>query len=248
MANRTGVIGWMDAPRLDSALLRLEAAIERAHPGSTTPLQILASVDLVVVLSGGEQPRVRQIVEIDVAEDGYRPRLLFLTGQAPVTTALVPVGLPSFIDELGDVGQNVLADDLRHAVGDTVPLPSQPLEQSTAWEHEELSPPRGVPIPAAQPAPVLDPDLASAPPPGWELDRLGDELLDGQDEGSSPGHAVLAATFGLAPPPTPPGVSPEAGPSFEDALRRAQDRDRELKAELGDEYITSMPDADAEER
>jgi hypothetical protein len=67
--------------------------------------------------------------------------------------------------------------------------------------------------------------LKHAPPPGWELDRLGEE--DWADDGSSPSNAedaAMAATFGLAPPPRPVGYKGEAV-SFAELLKRTKERD-----------------------
>ena len=38
------------------------------------------------------------------------------------------------------------------------------------------------------------------PPPGWELDQLPDELVGEEDPMGSADDAVMAATYGLAPP------------------------------------------------
>ena len=92
LAETSGVAAWLDARRLDIALLRLEAGIERSQQGTTPPVQVLAGVNLVVVVSDIDGPRVREVAEVRLAEDGYRPQLLFSTGVPPIEAALVPVG------------------------------------------------------------------------------------------------------------------------------------------------------------
>ncbi len=110
MAGTSGVVGWVDARRLDRVLVRYEAAVD---PGAQTPLHVVAGVDLVVVLQGVGGAKVREIAEITMAADGYRPQLLFATGMPPSPQALVPLASPTFIDELAAHGFGVLADELK---------------------------------------------------------------------------------------------------------------------------------------
>ena len=119
-----------------------------------------------------------------------------------------------------------------------------------AEEFEEEMPPFDVIRPnervglrAVSAPPPMDDELADAPPPGWELDRLGDALVEEPAVQQDADHAMMAASFGLAPPPTPPGVQQETiGHSFEDALQRARERDEELRAELGEEHTHTEKD------
>ena len=249
LTTASGAVALIEARRLDRALVRYEAAAERLSEGrGTTPLSVIAGVDFVVVVSGEGGPRVREVAEIAMVEDGYRPRLLFASGVPPVPSALVPVAEPSCLEELARAGFGVLVDELRHATQDLTAaapcLPSRPAHQSTPVP---APPPRssvarvasGATIVEAAPSPPrFDPALEDAPPPGWELDRLPEESTDPGSGGSrSTEDAALAATFGLGPPPPPPGVAPlsaeNAGAStdsttFADALKRARARDEEL--------------------
>lgn len=74
---------------------------------------------------------------------------------------------------------------------------------------------------------AVDADLASAPPPGWELDQLPDVAVQSGEAGIvDPDAARIAASFGLAPPPRPAGV-PEPQGSFAEALDRVRRAARE---------------------
>ena len=228
MCERSGVVGWVDARRLDRALMRLELGF-----GAAAPLQMLAALDLVVVMSDQPAVQVTEVAELTLADEGYRPRLLFSTGFPPVPTSLVPVQAPSFLAELSRTGFGVLADELRHAVPAPrrVEPPAAGVEP-TRRRPDDVSPraaPRS-PSPAPTPAPVAD----DAPPPGWEIDRMGAvEAADGGANQSAE-DANLAATFGLGPPPRPATLRQgEAGRSFDEALQRA--RARAESGEPGDE-------------
>jgi hypothetical protein len=263
MATSSGVVGWLDARRLDRVLVRYEAAIDLRSPRAQAPLQVVAGVDLVVVLQAGAA-RVREIAEITMAADGYRPQLLFSTGFPPSPLALVPLAAPSFIDELAASGFSVLADELRAVVPRVSPepedhvrtvsraraiatqldeveeiAPEAPRRQSGAGRdplgiREALrSPQRG---PESRPDPAV-PEipravveaLRHAPPPGWELDRAGgEEWVDDNAAGGNAEDAVMAATFGLAPPPRPAGYKGEAV-SFAELLKKARDRDPQVE-------------------
>jgi len=238
----------VESRRIDRLLMRLElAADERAANAGQGPLAILAGLDLVVVASQTGGVRVREIAEIAMSEAGYQPRLLFTSNLPPVPTALVPVAVPQFVDELHQAGFAVLADELRHAAhsverGPAVLSPS-PREERVEPARPMVSAPRTRPVlvptsvePAGFVPPRLDPSLADAAPPGWELDRLPAEDIVGLDTGPRTAEAAtLAATFGLAPPPPPPGVMPMSaetltsmsgeGSSFAEALKRARVRD-----------------------
>ncbi|OGQ91010.1 MAG: hypothetical protein A2289_00885 [Deltaproteobacteria bacterium RIFOXYA12_FULL_58_15] len=247
-AHGSHVVAWIDAARLDRALMRFEVGVERAG-GSTAPLHVLAGIDLVVVMTRGEMPRVSQIAEITLAEEGYRPQLLFASNLPPVPTALMPVASPSFLDELERAGQNVLADELRH-VGPSHPVttrapvvpaaaPVVPAAAPVAVEPMVRISSRPVVETSLGPTPRFDPALRDAPPPGWELDQLEEEVPSEDGATASPEDATLAATFGLAPPPPPPGAVPLSSVllggveqrSFDEAMRRARARDDLLREE-----------------
>ena len=73
----------------------------------------------------------------------------------------------------------------------------------------------------------LDDEFAS---PGWELEHLGESLEadDGAPEGSSE-DSIMAATYGLAPPPRPRGVRVPENPGFSEALQEAKVRDEAFR-------------------
>ncbi|MEO1483777.1 MAG: hypothetical protein AAFU77_16840 [Myxococcota bacterium] len=226
------LVSWIGASRLDQALMRYEAAFERADPRLNAQLQVLVSVDLVVTLSGG---RVHHIAEVAMVEDGYRPRLLFAPGEAPMQNSLVPVDVPSFVHELRVAGQGPLAEELIHAAGAFVP-PADPVTPRPTVPSTASPPPVGSVAGSSVPKRPSGPSAAiarrsvsvedmeslrDAPPPGWELDQLGDEDLPTlESEEQTADDAVLAATYGLAPPPRPRGVPGEA---FNDILKKMRD-------------------------
>ncbi len=264
MTVSSGVVGWLDARRLDRVLVRYEASIDVRAPRAQAPLQVVAGVDLVVVLQGGGPPRVRELAEITMAADGYRPQLLFATGMAPSPYALVPLAAPSFIDELAAAGHGVLADELRAVVPRATPpdddhghmvsraraiaaqldeeveeVPAEPARRpgrdsghgrDPLGIREALRPQgrsveqRSEPAVPEIPKAVVE-ALRHAPPPGWELDRLGDDNWgDDSAGGGNAEDAAMAATFGLAPPPRPAGYKGEAV-SFSELLKRARERE-----------------------
>jgi hypothetical protein len=118
MTQVSGLVGWADARRLERVLVRYEAAIDSATPQAQAPLQVVAGIDIVVIVrsSGqGTPARVNEIAEVTMSSEGYQPQLLFATGYAPSPSALVPLAAPSFVDELSQSGFSVLADELRAA-------------------------------------------------------------------------------------------------------------------------------------
>ena len=264
MSASSGVVGWLDARRLDRVLVRYEAAIDLRAPRAQAPLQVVAGVDLIVVLQGGGAPRVRELAEITMAADGYRPQLLFAMGMPPSPLALVPLAAPSFIDELAAAGHGMLADELRAVMPRAAPQAADPgqtlvraraiasqLDEEDVEELPEVprrvahresghrdplgirealrsqgkaAPPHADPPVPEIPRAVVE-ALRHAPPPGWELDRLGEENWVDEHGGSGNAEdAAMAATFGLAPPPRPAGYKGEAV-SFSELLKRARERD-----------------------
>lgn len=227
MCERSGVVGWVDARRLDRALMRLELGF-----GDAAPLSMLAALDLAVVVSDQPGVQVVEVAELTLADEGYRPRLLFSTGFPPVPASLVPVQAPSFLAELARAGFGVLADELRHAAPAprrAEPSAAPPIEP-TRRRSDELSPRAASRAPSPTPAAVSE----DSPPPGWEIDRMGAvEAADGGANQSAE-DANLAATFGLGPPPRPATLRQgEAGRSFDEALQRA--RARAESGEPGDD-------------
>jgi hypothetical protein len=216
-----GVAAWLDARRLDRALMRFELAVVPPEDRASAALAMLSSLDLVVIVSDAGAPRVLEISELVMVEDGYRPRSLFATGNAPVPTALVPVSAPGFSAELAPAGFAVLADELRHATGAPRRVAPGP--------EPRREPPR---------APIIETPgtgtgaLVAPPPhttPGWELDQLSTEDLgDGSGELGEQ-DATMAATYGLAPPPRPPSLRDVK--TFDEAMRRAKERDDEASGD-----------------
>ncbi|MEM6533377.1 MAG: hypothetical protein AAF654_12180 [Myxococcota bacterium] len=226
------LVAWIGASRLDQALMRYEAAFERRDPRLNSQMQMLVSVDLVVTLNGG---RVHNIAEIAMVEDGYRPRLLFTSGEPPMQNSLVPVDVPSFIHELRVAGLGPLAEELAHVAGEFAPpvVAETSRPAPTAPVEDAASDPRVAPV--SVPAPIRTVDvqaieaLRDAPPPGWELDQLSDEELPSFDsEEQSADDATLAATYGLAPPPKPKGA---AGEAFNDILKKMRDGEMDGESE-----------------
>jgi hypothetical protein len=62
------------------------------------------------------------------------------------------------------------------------------------------SPGRGV---AQEPLPTPVVEREDVPPPGWELDQLTDDAVGEDTRVGTSNDAVMAATYGLAPPPPP---------------------------------------------
>jgi hypothetical protein len=214
LRERSGVVGWIDARRLDRALMRFELGF-----GGAAPLQVLAALDLIVVVSDRPAPHVTEVAEVVLADDGYRPRLLFASGLPPVPSALVPVEAPSFVTELLHAGFAVLADELRHAgpASRRVEVPAPPRDSPPAR--------RGLDEPAARPARPAAPVPTDAPPPGWEIDRMATTEAGEGGANQTADDANLAARFGLGPPPRPASLRHgEAGRSFDEALRHARER------------------------
>lgn len=223
LTKASSVVAWTNACNLQRALTRYEAIVDLSGD-CHTPLQVLAGIDLVVIIGRIDGPRVSEVAEICVSDDGYRPRLLFTANAGPVKHALVPVAPPSFLEEIRLAGQSVLADDLFYASA-----PSQ-MELATSDEHlpgtvpatsKQVSMPgQNVPKPeenrvfeAAPSVPSTDPSLENAQPPGWELDQINDQHANPSTvenktiEALRSEDAMMAATFGLAPPPAPLGMS-----------------------------------------
>ena len=103
-----------------------------------------------------------------------------------------------------------------------------------------VEPPANPPLPGVD---MSEPDDASAP--GWELDELGDEVVEDTSGGvSASDYAAMAAAYGLGPPPPPPGASSSGleGTTFDNALRRAKAREEQLLAEEEDDDNGTGPE------
>ncbi|MEO0459980.1 MAG: hypothetical protein AAF219_03980 [Myxococcota bacterium] len=240
----TGVsrVSWIGAMRLDQALIRYEVELERAYRDVSTQMQVLAGVDLVLQVD--RTCRVREIAEIAMADDGYRPLRLFVSGAPPAQHTLVPGEVPSFLEEMRESGRGALADELAQAAAG----PMAPLSRAVGPTNVTSMAPPPAPVASGSASPPssligsaamgagssprregLD-ALRDAPPPGWELDQLSDDDLPdfGNPEGSVD-DANLAATYGLAPPPKPRGVG--ATESFDEILKRMRDGEIDGEAE-----------------
>lgn len=206
MGQGCGVAARLEARSLERGLMRFEAASEDASGRSTTPLHVLASLDLVVVLDETQPPRVRQVAEIALYEDGYRPQLLFATGYEPAPSALMPVKVPTYVEELIAAGDNVLVDELRHAAPEKKTGPetrdvgrpnNQPMAESmvepppqhSGAESAAVRPEQDVATPGEREA-AASPPLAIAEQP---------TVLQGEEP--VPRMPELDATLKEAPPP-----------------------------------------------
>jgi hypothetical protein len=140
-----------------------------------SPLHVLASLDLVIAVDN--TGKVTDIVEIALADEGYALKPLFMSSE--IVSALKPVAAPSFVTEMSTVGQHTLASDLKYAAGAGNFRPSPGVEMK----------------------PAIDYDMQ---PPGWELDQLNEDF-EQSSTSLSEDDALMAATYGLAPPPKPRG-------------------------------------------
>lgn len=220
MSGMSGLVAWADGRRLDRALMRFEASIERSFGKVSTPLHVLSGLDLVVVVGDvpGSGPRVLDIAEIVLSESGYRPQLLFSSGLPPMPRALVPVALPSFAAELSRFGSDALVSDWQSVLQSFVVAPSR--ERAVAPVAEPVRSARPfapgptkraaksnfeTPMPDVENwrAATTNPDAA---PPGWELDLIDANEIARESEAARLSYedADLAASYGLAPPPRPP--------------------------------------------
>lgn len=222
LETNSGVVVAIDASRLDRALMRFELAASRhsASPGSGT-LQVLAAVDVVVVLARPPTLKVQQIAEVVLVNEGYRPQILFSTGLPPMPQALVPLATPSFARDLVTNGYADFVEELRHAAPaathDDAPtrhyVPAQqvaPSRSAAAVPHNVVRPVSSVPV--------------NGPAPGWELDEGSDTESSEPLHEQSAEEATIAATYGLGPPPRPAGVLADS--SFEEILRKKRLEDK----------------------
>ena len=225
LLQHVGVVGHLDAGRLDRCLMRLELALAKIT--ATPTLGVLAALDLVVVVAptSDGQSRVSEIYEIVLAEGGYRPAPLFVAQQTPAGEALVPQRAPSFLGALQAMGQGALAAELTAAEG-AAPRPTIPQPAAAPVAPAAAPSPRGRGHGAKGERLTLGaPAPRPASAPGWELDQdvdladvephqalvfadlLGDgagasgPLPDETGEGDSEG-------VGLEPPPLPGAKQP----------------------------------------
>lgn len=225
-----GVVAFNPSRRLEQALMRYELGAAALAGKHNTPLHVLAGVDLVVQASVQGACQVTQIAEITLTDTGYRPQILFGSGLPPTPQALMPRAPPSFVHELALAGHVGLAEELSQLAPPSAagPPPASaaqaqsrlPERPASSAERPSRQPPvRPWPTPRAVPK-----DADMRPPdslPGWELDRLpAPEAATGTPQTASADDAMLAATYGLAPPPRPTGA--RGVRSFDEALSRAR--------------------------
>lgn len=241
----SSVVGCLDGGRTGRALGRLENAMSSV--GMTSPRSGLsAGVDLICTVQWHGGFRCTEIAEVVEGGEKNETTLLFTTDFEGAEPTLMPVGCPSFVEQLRPLGLGRLADDLLFAVSQAAPVrdagaePLEPLYEGAV----EVSAPALAPVGAVEPRvevdvsrtmprqPTYSPDslddeFAS---PGWELEHLGESLEadDGAPEGSSE-DSIMAATYGLAPPPRPRGVRVPENPGFSEALQEAKVRDEAFR-------------------
>ncbi len=271
------VVAWIDSTRIDRTMMRYELAAGGV-------VQVLASLDLLVVLSTGAVPRIEQVLEFTPSDDSYQGQLLFSTGIAPAPQTLTPLQQPSFINDLSACGHQAVAEELRHATAAPTPQTASSITAQTSLPAAPvITDPRDGEVPLSTLEPHVEytvrhekPDTPTvtteqavytvhpdAPPPGWELDQLGDDVVDANDQDNhapqeqGPDASLMAATYGLAPPPRPNGVVSTKGVTtgFAEALARAKERDAQLQDSLAvedtadaavaaDNVHTAEPDTD----
>ncbi|MEZ4270521.1 MAG: hypothetical protein R3C68_03515 [Myxococcota bacterium] len=273
MGRCCSVVGWFESRDLQQALVRFERCAADPLGSSSGAMQVLAAVDLVVVADNHRTPRVSQIAEICLTPEGYRPQILFTCGIDPMPQVLVPVAAPSFVNELREAGDSLLANELAmaapsysspqtrreatHAVGSTTEISlgyegGPPDNDNTELDkcqprQEATTGPMDVPT---QPTTVVKSPVTAgvATEPGWELDQLDEAELEKTYE-SHPDDAVMAATYGLGPPPKPFGSAPvgaAADRTFADALARAQAGQNNWQQQLGKIRATTTEDESSE--
>ena len=252
MSAASGVVGCVDGGRRERALARMENALSAV--GMTSPSRGLAgAVALVVSVAWRDGFRCTEISECVPTAEGTRSRVLFETGHAEAGGALVPVGRPSFLGELSALGMDGLAEAIIQATPEETSgtterrklsfSPSVPAEPSTL----PLTPAVEAAVPAESPR--VDVDLSRTMPrppnyspdsvsdasdtPGWELDRADQSgVVARESRGertTTADDAVMAAAYGLEPPPRPTGVKAVDNPNFQQALEEARLRDQTFR-------------------
>ena len=227
LATATGAVACLPARRLDQLLMRCE--LWGAAAAGDARLQVVANLQLVVVMGHLEgRPAVVEIAELALSPEGYRPRSLFVRPPPPALRALVPVGLPSFVDALPAAARQALvgvaqaraAAPAAPAAAPVSPPPTPGRRPARPpWLSAEVRPsPASSPShPPAHPSTSWDVALAAAAAradltsPGWELehcpavaaeaDAVGPAAAAGQ---ATEAESEAAARYGLGPPPPPP--------------------------------------------
>ena len=245
LARSSGCVAYCDAFSVARALSRFESSFGRLSGDPAT--ELLARLDLVGIVGpcADKRIRLRELYEIRLDADGYRPALLFKTGIAPFPEALVPVAAPEFAADLPALGFVELANEWQLFS----PAPLAPTPQPSAPPTPTPGPPAGCRGSNActdrqcscrqtPPTPTLPspPDAFPIAAPGWELDLLPalapastappaiasttpSEVTRQRTE-----DATMAATYGLEPPPRPSGVSLNDDDDLKRALAHARDQ------------------------
>ena len=226
LGSYSGAIAWCEARRIDDALMRLETTIEQIYDHASAPLHLLAGIDLVVVCDRYPEPRIKEIYELDVVEDGYRPRHLFA---APLGQSLVPISPPSFIEDIAACGNTVLVEQLNEYFSQS-PTATAMVEPTINPDEDIVEEFVDEEIPEPQLSESSAEDLAAlspedSAPPGWELDRLDESEVPAETNTPyNSDEANMAATFGLAPPRPPGGGAPLSTANFQEALAEIKKR------------------------
>jgi len=253
MAASSSVISCIPGGFRDKALRRINnAMLAVGMPGESEAL--LSAVDLVISLGWNEGFRVQEIAEIVPAASGCEHRVLFESGDEEAPTALIPLYRPSYLSYFLNLGIGPFVDSLRRAtveptariavIPESIEEPKQSYDLPEPEEFNEEAYDLGEPEVSS--APQVDVDLSrtmptrptyspdsidsGAEPPGWELDQLPSEGADGGPAAAPTSEdAVMAAAYGLAPPPRPGGVKIENNPNFQKALQEAKVRDEAFR-------------------
>jgi hypothetical protein len=248
MSAASGVVGCVDGGRRDRALTRMENALSGVGmPDASRGLA--GAVDLVVTVAWRDGFRCTEISECVPTGQGVRSHVLFEAGHAEAGGALVPVGRPSFLGELASLGMDGLAEAIVQA---TVQAPARAEDSSSITFSPsvptEPSAPR-LEAPVAAQSPRVDVDLSRTMPrppnyspdsvadasdtPGWELDRAEQSGVVASESRAertpSADDAIMAAAYGLEPPPRPSGVKAVDNPNFQQALEEARLRDQTFR-------------------
>ena len=256
----SAVVGCLDGGRTDRALRRLENAM--ASVGMASPAnRLTAGVDLIVTLAWNDGFRCQEIVEVMEGADECTTRAIFASEEEEGEPMLVPVGCPSFVEELRTLGLGRLADDLLF-VGDSggAGVSGGEVEARFIEPFEPLGvePPDVALDPVTVEAPQVEVDVSRTMPrrpsyspdsldddlgaPGWELEQISGELEIEEDApAGSSDDSIMAATYGLAPPPRPQGVRTPEDPGFKRALEEAKVRDEAFRR-MQDATTSEMED------
>ena len=210
LQHASGAVGHLEGRGIGRGLMRFEAAAR----GRDATLAVLASVDVVVDVRLDPTPRVAEVAELVLTDEGYRPRALVVgedTGaKSPVSPAADAAAAPADPAAAAPgswFGQaRAAAAALKQAGGPADwedDLDGTPYQAVAGQPHAGPVLPRplartpSAPRAAAGPAAtrrVAVPAAEERPSPGWELDRLEEEGAAG--EADVPNDALPLAEDG----------------------------------------------------